>query len=83
MSEYLPGIIWLMVLLVVNAFFVGTEFAASRPAAPRIEPKAEDGSKAAKTTLRAMANATLMLVTFLHVVLEEMVPKNISFSVPT
>ena len=27
MSEYLPGIVWLVVLLVVNAFFVGAEFA--------------------------------------------------------
>ena len=134
MSEYLPGIIWLVVLLVVNAFFVGAEFAVISARRSQIEPKAEAGSKAAKTTLWAMENATLMLatsqlgitvcslvilnvsepaihhlleiplgltslsgeaigtiafvvalllVTFLHVVLGEMVPKNISFSVPT
>lgn len=134
MSEYLPGIIWLVVLLVVNGFFVGAEFAVISARRSQIEPKAEAGSKAAKTTLWAMEHATLMLatsqlgitvcslvilnvsepaihhlleiplgltslsgeaigiiafiaalllVTFLHVVLGEMVPKNISFSVPT
>ncbi|MDI3211007.1 hemolysin family protein [Arthrobacter sp. AL12] len=134
MSEYLPGIIWLVVLLVVNAFFVGAEFAVISARRSQIEPKAEAGSKAAKTTLWAMEHATLMLatsqlgitvcslvilnvsepaihhlleiplgltslsaetigivafvvalllVTFLHVVFGEMVPKNISFSVPT
>ena len=134
MSEYLPGIIWLVVLLVVNAFFVGAEFAVISARRSQIEPKAEAGSKAAKTTLWAMEHATLMLatsqlgitvcslvilnvsepaihhlleiplgltplsadaigiiafvvalllVTFLHVVVGEMVPKNISFSVPT
>lgn len=134
MSEYLPGIIWLIILLVVNAFFVGAEFAVISARRSQIEPKAEAGSKAAKTTLWAMEHATLMLatsqlgitvcslvilnvsepaihhlleiplgltslpaeaigviafvvalllVTFLHVVVGEMVPKNISFSVPT
>lgn len=134
MSEYLPGIIWLAVLLVVNGFFVGAEFAVISARRSQIEPRAEAGSKAAKTTLWAMEHATLMLatsqlgitvcslvilnvsepaihhlleiplgltslsyeavsiiafivalllVTFLHVVVGEMVPKNISFSVPT
>ncbi|NQX12086.1 HlyC/CorC family transporter [Microbacteriaceae bacterium VKM Ac-2855] len=134
MNEYLPGIIWLVVLLVVNAFFVGAEFAVISARRSQIEPKAEAGGRAAKTTLWAMEHATLMLatsqlgitvcslvilnvsepaihhlleiplgftslsgeaigviafivalllVTFLHVVLGEMVPKNISFSVPT
>ena len=133
MSEYLPGIIWLVVLLVVNAFFVGAEFAVISARRSQIEPKAEAGNKAAKTTLWAMENATLMLatsqlgitvcslvilnvsepaihhlieiplgltalsgeaigvigfivalllVTFLHVVIGEMVPKNLAFSVP-
>lgn len=134
MNEYLPGIIWLVVLLAINAFFVGAEFAVISARRSQIEPKAEAGSKAAKTTLWAMEHATLMLatsqlgitvcslvilnvsepaihhlleiplgftslsaeaigviafvaalllVTFLHVVVGEMVPKNISFSVPT
>jgi len=134
MSDYLPGIIWLVVLLLVNGFFVGAEFAVISARRSQIEPKAEAGSKAAKTTLWAMEHATLMLatsqlgitvcslvilnvsepaihhllevplgltslsyesisviafvvalllVTFLHVVVGEMVPKNISFSIPT
>ncbi|MFD2759078.1 hemolysin family protein [Gulosibacter faecalis] len=133
MSEYLPGIIWLFVLLIVNAFFVGAEFAVISARRSQIEPRAAQGNRAAKTTLWAMEHATLMLatsqlgitvcslvilnvsepaihhllegalgwtgltadvvtivafvvalllVTFLHVVFGEMVPKNIAFSVP-
>jgi len=127
------GIAWLGILLVVNAFFVGAEFAVISARRSQIEPRAEAGSRAAKTALWAMEHATLMLATsqlgitvcsllilnvsepalhhlleipleltqlppevvgaiafaiallvvsFLHVVLGEMVPKNISFSVP-
>lgn len=133
MNEYLPGIAWLVVLLAVNAFFVGAEFAVISARRSQIEPKAEAGSRAAITTLWAMENATLMLATsqlgitvcsllilnvsepaihhllevplaltglpdaaisaiafgvallivsFLHVVFGEMVPKNLSFSLP-
>lgn len=134
MSEILPGLIWLVVLLVVNAFFVGAEFAVISARRSQIEPRAAAGSKAAKTTLWAMEHATLMLatsqlgitvcslvilnvsepaihhlleypllawtgltaemvsitafvialvlVTFLHVVFGEMVPKNLAFSLP-
>jgi CBS domain containing-hemolysin-like protein len=63
MSEAVPGIVWLVVLLVVNAFFVGAEFAVISARRSQIEPKAEAGSKAAKTTLWAMEHATLMLAT--------------------
>jgi CBS domain containing-hemolysin-like protein len=127
------GIVWLFVLLLVNAFFVASEFAVISARRSQIEPRAEAGSRAAKTALWAMEHATLMLaacqlgitvasllilnvsepaihhlleiplhltglpeevigtaafvitlllVSFLHVVLGEMVPKNISFSVP-
>jgi CBS domain containing-hemolysin-like protein len=127
------GIAWLVVLLIVNGFFVGAEFAVISARRSQIEPRAEAGSRAAKTTLYAMEHATLMLATsqlgitvasllilnvsepaihhlleaplaltqwpeaaigtisfiialvlvsFLHVVFGEMVPKNISFSVP-
>jgi CBS domain containing-hemolysin-like protein len=127
------GIAWLGVLLLVNAFFVGAEFAVISARRSQIEPRAEAGSRAAKTALWAMEHATLMLATsqlgitvcsllilnvsepaihhlleiplelthlpaeviggiaftialivvsFLHVVLGEMVPKNLSFSVP-
>ncbi|KAB1643679.1 HlyC/CorC family transporter [Gulosibacter chungangensis] len=127
------GIVWLFVLLVLNAFFVAAEFAVITARRSSIEPRAERGSKAAQTSLYAMEHATLMLatsqlgitvcsliilnvsepaihhlltgplewtgmsaewvsivgfaitlilVTYLHVVLGEMVPKNIAFSVP-
>lgn len=132
MSDW-AGIAWLFGLLIVNAFFVGAEFAVISARRSQIEPRAEAGSRAAKTALWAMEHATLMLATcqlgitvcsllilnvsepaihhllevplelthlpaevvstiafiitltvvsFLHVVLGEMVPKNLSFSVP-
>jgi len=131
MNDWL-GILWLAVLLLGNAFFVGAEFAVMSARRSQIEPLAEAGSKRAQTTLRAMENVSLMLacaqlgitvcsllilqvakpaihhliavplagigvpleladvlafgiallaVTFLHVTLGEMVPKNISVSV--
>ena len=133
MGESLPGIAWLVVLLIGNAFFVGAEFAVVSARRSQVEPRAAEGSRAARTTLWAMEHATLMLatsqlgitvcslliltvsepaihhllevpfgltpmsadaisivsfvvalllVTFLHVVLGEMVPKNLAFSVP-
>jgi CBS domain containing-hemolysin-like protein len=132
MSDWL-GIVWLVILLAINAFFVGAEFAIISARRSQIEPRAEAGSRPAKTALWAMENATLMLaacqlgitvcsllilnvsepaihhlieqplhlvglpeqmvsvasfvialllVTFLHVIFGEMVPKNISFSLP-
>ena len=39
MSEYLPGIIWLFVLLAGNAFFVGAEFAVISARRSQIEPQ--------------------------------------------
>ena len=127
------GIVWLFVLLAINAFFVGAEFAVISARRSQIEPRADAGSRPAKTALWAMEHATLMLaacqlgitvcsllilnvsepaihhlleiplaltglpeevigtiafiialliVSFLHVVLGEMVPKNLSFSIP-
>ncbi len=127
------GIAWLAILLLINAFFVGAEFAVISARRSQIEPKADAGKMGARTTLYAMENATLMLATsqlgitvcsllilnvsepaihhlleaplsvtgwpepviagvafaialiivsFLHVVFGEMVPKNLSFSVP-
>jgi CBS domain containing-hemolysin-like protein len=133
MNADLAGILWLFVLLVVNAFFVAAEFSIISARRSQIEPRAERGSRSAKTALYAMEHATqmlaasqlgitiasllilnvsepaihhllaeplgltalpeqaitaiafaitLVLVSFLHVVFGEMVPKNISFSVP-
>ncbi len=127
------GLAWLVILLVINGFFVAAEFAVISARRSQIEPRAEAGSRAAKTTLYAMEHATMMLATsqlgitvasllllnvsepaisrlledplsltnfpeevvgtiafvisliivsFLHVVIGEMVPKNLSFSVP-
>ncbi|MFC4245263.1 hemolysin family protein [Gryllotalpicola reticulitermitis] len=127
------GILWLFVLLLGNAFFVGAEFAVISARRSQVEPAAERGKRSAKTALYAMEHATLMLATtqlgitvcsllilnvsepaihhllaaplqltgmndgaievtafiitlvivsFLHVVLGETVPKNLSFSFP-
>lgn len=122
-----------VLLLLVNAFFVGAEFAVISARRSQIEPRAEAGSRAARTTLWAMEHLSLMLacaqlgiticslgllvitepalhhllevplhalglsdavvstvafavalvvVGFLHVLAGEMIPKNISLSVP-
>lgn len=127
------GFLWLVVLLLGNAFFVAAEFAVISARRSQIEPLAEAGKRSAKTALWAMEHATLMLamcqlgitvcsllilnvsepsihhllavplgslglpeewvsllafvitlvgVSYLHVVFGEMVPKNLSFSVP-
>lgn len=127
------GIVGLLVLLLTNGFFVAAEFSLISARRSQIEPRAEAGSRAARTALWAMEHATemlavcqlgitvssllilnvsepaieylleeplaltgisdqaistiafviaLLLVTFLHVVFGELVPKNLSFSVP-
>ena len=132
-SNPLIGLIWLVVLLLGNGFFVGAEFAVISARRAQIEPRAEAGSRPAQITIKAMEKValmlattqigvtvcsllilviaepavhellagplalfglsesagvatafvlTLILVSFLHVVIGEMVPKNISFSVP-
>ena len=132
MSDW-AGLVWLVVLLAANAFFVGGEFAVISARRSQIEPLAERGYMAAKTALYAMEHATpmlatsqlgiticsllilnvsepaihhllevpmhalgwdpavisvsafvitLALVSFLHVVFGEMVPKNLAFSIP-
>jgi CBS domain containing-hemolysin-like protein len=134
MSSDWIGLIWLVVLLVVNAFFVGAEFAVISAKRSQVEPRAERGSRAARLALWAMEHVSLMLamcqlgitvcsllillvsepaihhllaiplaavglpeiavdgialglailiVTYLHVVFGEMVPKNAAFTLPT
>ncbi len=133
MSNDLMGLVWLVVLLISNAFFVGAEFAVISARRAQIEPKAKAGNGAAKITLKAMEQVSLMLataqlgitvssllilviaepaihhllevplaalgldyatssvtafvialllVTYLHVVLGEMLPKNIAIAIP-
>ena len=60
MSDWV-GILWLVVLLIGNAFFVAAEFAVMSARRSQIEPLAEAGSVRAQTTLRAMENVSLML----------------------
>lgn len=60
MSDW-GGIVWLIVLLLANAFFVGAEFAIMSARRSQIEPLAEAGSKRARTTLYAMEHVSLML----------------------
>lgn len=48
-------------LLAGNAFFVGAEFALVSARRSQIEPAAADGSRRAKTTLRAMERVSLMM----------------------
>jgi CBS domain containing-hemolysin-like protein len=132
MSDW-AGIVWLVVLLFANGFFVAAEFAVVSARRSQIEPRAEKGSRPAKTALYAMEHATLMLATsqlgiticslvilnvsepaihhllagplgltglsqtavdaigfavalvlvsYLHVVFGEMIPKNLAFTVP-
>ena len=48
-------------LLLGNAFFVGAEFALVSARRTQIEPRAEAGSRMARTTLRAMENMSLVI----------------------
>src|SRR3954462_10648683 len=48
-------------LLLGNAFFVAAEFALVSARRTQIEPRAEEGSRFARTTLRAMGNMSLVI----------------------
>src|ERR1700712_3203645 len=52
----------LAVLLILgNAFFVAAEFALVSARRTQIEPRAEEGNRFARTTLRAMENMSLVI----------------------
>jgi len=54
--------IWLgLVLLLGNALFVGAEFALVSARRTKVEPQAAEGSRVARTTLRAMERLSLMI----------------------
>ncbi len=59
----LPLVMGIIALLLVNAFFVGAEFAVISARRSSIEPRAQEGSRAARTVLWAMENVSLMLAT--------------------
>lgn len=61
MSSDFAGLIWLIVLLLGNAFFVAGEFSVMGARRSQIEPKAENGSKRAKTALYAIEHVSQML----------------------
>ena len=55
------GLVWLVVLLIGNAFFVASEFAVMSARRSQIEPAAEAGVGRAKLALRAMEHVSVML----------------------
>lgn len=57
----LAGVGIAVALLALNFFFVGAEFALISARRTKIEPRAQEGSRAARTTLRAMENVSLMM----------------------
>src|SRR5512133_3876487 len=55
------AILFAILLLFGNAFFVASEFALVSARRTQIEPRAEQGSRFARTTLRAMENMSLVI----------------------
>ena len=57
----LTAVVVAVFLLLGNAFFVATEFALVSARRTQIEPRAEAGSRIARTTLKAMENISLVI----------------------
>ena len=57
----LTALLVAVALLAANAFFVGAEFALVSARQTQIEPKVADGSRAARVTLRAMQQVSMMM----------------------
>lgn len=60
MPDYV-AILLAVALLASNAFFVGAEFSLLSARRTQIEPRAAEGSRAARFTVRAMDNVSLMM----------------------
>lgn len=60
MSDW-GGVLLAVGLLALNFFFVGAEFALISARQTQIEPKAAEGSKVARITLRALKDVSLMM----------------------
>ncbi|MGQ3385247.1 hemolysin family protein [Glutamicibacter sp. TV12E] len=60
MNDFM-GLLWLVVLLLFNAFFVAGEFAVMSARRSQIEPLADEGNKRAKVALHAMEHVSVML----------------------
>src|SRR5690242_19162758 len=56
-----PALLVALLLLLGNAFFVAAEFAMVSARRTQIEPRAEAGSRGARTTLKAMANISMVI----------------------
>lgn len=63
MAEAWLGLLWFLLMLVGNAFFVAAEFALISARRAQIEPRAEAGSRPAKITIKAMERVPIMLAT--------------------
>lgn len=63
MVEAWLGLLWFLLMLVGNAFFVAAEFALISARRAQIEPRAEGGSRPAKITIKAMERVPIMLAT--------------------
>ncbi len=57
----LGAVLLAVVLLAFNAFFVGAEFALLSARRSQIEPRAQEGSRAARTALSAMEQVSLVM----------------------
>ncbi len=60
MSDW-TALAFAVLLLALNAFFVGAEFALISARRSQIEPRAQAGSRMARTTLHAMERVSLMM----------------------
>lgn len=63
MAEVLPELVWIAILVLVNAFFAASEIAVIAARDARIHQLAEEGSRAARVAQRLMADPSRFLAT--------------------